>query len=170
MNNNQSIFVTVVAWIFIVGSGFTTLISLMQNIMVHLMFKGDGFSEVPQNVPGPSAFMLENFQFFFLAFFLVSCAVLASSIGLLLRKNWARIIFIIMLSLGVLWSLAGIAFQAVFFSTMPDMAQDSQFADFQIMRNIMMWFTAIISITIVALFIWIIKTLLSTPIRKEFKP
>jgi hypothetical protein len=168
MNNNRSTFVTVVAWIFIVGSGFATLMSLMQNIMIHVMFNKDKFSQLPDDMPAGASFMFEYFQLIILAFLLICILMLVSSIGLLKRKNWARLVFIFILSLGILWSLASLILQAVFFSTMPEMSQSPEFQEFKAMQSIMQWFTAIISIGFAILFGWIIMRLLSSAIKQEF--
>lgn len=168
MNNNSSTFVTVVAWIFIICSGLATLMSLMQNIMIHLMFNKDKFSQMPEDMPAGSAFMFGNFQLIFLAFLLICILMLVSSIGLLKRKNWARLVFIFVLSIGILWSLASLIFQAVFFSTMPEMAQSTELQEFETMKSVMLWFTAIISIGFAILFGWIIKRLMSDTVKQEF--
>lgn len=168
MNNNRSTFVTVVAWIFIVGSSFSTAVSLLQNIMFHLVFKQEAFSRVPQNMPAGASFMLDHFQIIVLVFFLACAGMLVASVGLLKRKNWARLTFIAMLSLGVLWGLGSIVLQMKFFSSIPQVPDDPQFADFQAMHSIMQWFAAAMSIGIAVLFAWIIRKLLSGPVKREF--
>jgi hypothetical protein len=168
MDNNKSTFVTVVAWIFIVGSGFTTLVSLMQNVMFHVMFKKEEFSQATQDMPPTASFMFENMQLIVMAFLLVCIVMLASSIGLLKRKNWARLVFIVLLSLGIAWSLGSILLQTLFLSSIPEVPQGPQFEEFQTMRLIMQWFTAIIGIGVTVLFAWIIKKLISGPIKQEF--
>lgn len=168
MDNNRSTFVTVVSWIFIVGSGFATLTTLMQNVMVHVMFKTEEFSQVPQDMPPGAAFIFENFQFIVLAFLLLSIVMLVSSIGLLKRKNWARWVFIIVLSLGIVWSLGGILLQALLFPSMPELQQNPRFDEFQTMQSVMQWFVAIFGIGVAVLFGWIVKTLISDSVKREF--
>lgn len=168
MKNNKSTFVTVVAWLFIVGSGLATVVSVMQNIVIHFMFKNKGFSQTPDNMPAGASFMIENIQLIMLVFLLVSLMMFVSSVGLLKRKNWARLIFIVLMSIGIVWMIVGIIFQLVFFSSMPEMQQSAEFQDFQAMQSLMMWFTALISIAMAGLFAWIIKRLFSEPIKQEF--
>ena len=168
MSTNKSTFVTVVAWLFIVGSGFATLVSVMQNIMFHYMFKKEAFSQVPDNMPAGASFMFENFQFIVLAFFFVSLAMFVSSIGLLKRKNWARLVFIVLMSFGILWMIGSVIFQVVFFSSMPEIPQGEQFQDFETMQSLMMWFSVLIGIGVTGLFAWIIKRLLSESVKQEF--
>jgi len=168
MNEERSTFVTVVAWIFIVGAGFSTLISLMQNVMFHVIFKKEEFSQVTQEMPAIAAFMFENMQVFVLLFFVICICMLVSSIGLLKRKNWARLIFIVGLSFGVIWSIGGVAFQMFFFSSIQEIPQNAQFEEFQIMQSIIQWFTAIFSIVIAGVLVWIIRRLLTDAVKREF--
>lgn len=72
MENPKSTFVTLVAWIFIVLSGFATLISVLQNIMVALMFQPEEFQQATDNVPAGAKFMFVSFQWFVLLFFVLS--------------------------------------------------------------------------------------------------
>jgi hypothetical protein len=166
--SNRSTFVTVVAWIFIVGSGFATLVSAMQNVMFHLVFKDDELAQVPDELPGIAAFMFENFQLVVLAVLLVSLSILISSIGLLKRKNWARLAFIVLMSLGIIWNLGGIVLQDIFLSSAPPMSNHPEFRDFQTMQSIMRWFSAIVGIGLAGLFGWIIWRLTRESVRREF--
>lgn len=165
--SQRSTFVTVVAWIFIVGSGFGTFISLIQNIMVHIMFQDPEFAQAAE-MPGDAAFIFNNFQLFVFGFFLVTVITLVSSIGLLKRKNWARLIFIGLLSVGILWNLGSIFFQAYMMPSMTDVGDDPAFQEFQTIHTLMQWFMAIMGIGIAILLGWIIKRLLSDSIKQEF--
>ena len=168
MNEERSTFVTVVAWLFIVGAGFSTLISLMQNVMFHVMFKREEFSQATQNMPASAAFMFENMQVFVFLFLFICIGMLVSSIGLLKRKNWARLIFIAGLSFGVIWSIGGIVFQMFFFSSIQEIPHSAQSEEFEIMQSIIQWFTATFSIVIAGVFIWIIRRLLTDTVKREF--
>ena len=168
MEENKSTFVTVVAWLFIVGSSFATLVSLMQNIMFHVMLKETDLSQATQDMPPGASFVFGHFQLIVLAFLLVSLLMLASSIGLLKRKNWARLVFIVVLALGIIWSLGGVVLQMVMFSSMPPMPPDPQFEQFQTMQSIIQWFTALLGVGIAVLFGWIIRKLTSASVRGEF--
>lgn len=121
-DRKQSTFVTVIAWIFITISGFGTVISILQNIMVQTVFRSSEVSQVmhapPPRAPPVAAFMATHFQWFFLAFLLVSALMLASSIGLLMCRNWACLSFIGLLSLAILWQIGGLALQFSMFSSM----------------------------------------------------
>lgn len=162
---SRSTFVTVVAWVFIVGAGFTSLISIMQVVMVSTMFSGEEFKQMPEDAPTFARIMASYFHLFVYGFFCLSIYTFISAIALLKRKNWARISFIVIMAIGVLWQIAGLVMQFTMFSNMPIEHADEQFKQ---MQKMMQWFTVIISIGMSGLFIWIIKRLTTEPILSEF--
>ena len=170
----RSTFVTVVAWIFIVLSGFGTVISILQNIMIQTMFNDPQMEQALHAPPPPGAppffaFMTDHFQLFFFAFLIVSAATLASSIGLLKRKYWARIVFIGLMILGILWYVGGLVLQFTMFSSMQD-----NFANAPGTPDMKPFFVAIAVVSVLfalgfsGLFGWIVKRLLSPAIAAEF--
>ena len=174
---NRSSFVTVLAWVFIVLSGFSTMISILQNIMVWTMFRqpevAQAMAEQPlQGMPPYAVFMMGHFQLFFLAFLLVSATTLASSIGLLKRMDWARMVFIALMFLGIAWNLLGLVWQFAMMSFMrgqfASMPQATDSPDMGPFFVAIMVFTAILSIGFSVLFGWIAKRLMSPGIKAEF--
>jgi hypothetical protein len=170
----RSSFVTVVAWIFIVLAGFTTLISVLQNIMVHTVFPADQMQEAmnaakAQQPPMPPvfAFLFGNFKLFFAAFLILSVAMLTSSIGLLRRKNWGRIMFIALMAFGIAWSVVGLVLQYFMIGAMTEI-QPAGAPEFRSFANVMLIFSSVIAIGIAVLFGWIIKRLVSPAIKQEF--
>ncbi len=172
--NDRSTFVTAVAWVFIVLSGFSTLIAVLQNIMLFMMFPVDEMNIAMEEarssgqVPASAEFMMNNFQYFFLGILLVSLTTLVSSIGLLRRLNWARIIFIVIMILGITWNIGGLALNFVFFSEIPQIDAEGVDETFKIMQTIIIVATTIMTIIFSALFGWIIAKLCSEKIREEF--
>jgi membrane associated rhomboid family serine protease len=140
----------------------------MQNVMFHVMLSKEEFNQVPQHMPPGASFMFEHFRLIMLAFLVLRIIMLVSSIGLLKRKSWARLVFIVVLSLGILWSLGGVLLQAVLFSSMPEFQHDPKFQEFQTMQSIMQWFMAIFGIGMAVLLGWIVKRLVSGAVKKEF--
>jgi hypothetical protein len=173
----RSTFVTVVAWIFIFLAGFATLASILQNVMVNFMFPGGeidaAFEQAgaSERLPGFVSFMLRNMRLVFLFFLLVSVATLASSIGLLLRQNWARIAFVLVMVLGVLWNLAGVVLSFAFASWLPapPPGTPAGFAEhWSYMSKAMIAANVVITLGFAVLFAWIAKKLLSPGVRAEF--
>jgi hypothetical protein len=123
---HRSGFVTGLAWTFIALAGFSTVIAVLQNIMLALMFPSEELrtsmqeAEKAQPMPAVFRFMFENFRFFFIAFLVLSAGTLITAIGLLKRQNWARLIFIGIMALGVVWNLGSLAMPFIMTSLVPD--------------------------------------------------
>jgi hypothetical protein len=173
----RSTFVTAVAWIFIVLAGFATLISALQNVMITVMFPvaemqaAADHAKNDERMPWFAAFMFQNIRLFFFAFFVLCVATLTAAIGLLRRKNWARILFIALMGFGVLWNIGGVVFSIVFFSSMPPIPATAPqgFGDqFELMSKVMIGFNIVLAVGFTALFGWILKRLFSSDIRREF--
>jgi len=158
----RSVFVTVVAWIFIVLSGFAVFVSIGQNVMI---WTHPGFN-VPATTSGSGAgfegFLDENFRAFFLGFLGLTIVMLGSSIGLLRRKNWARMSIVALLALWVLWNVATLAMIYLFGM------QDGQLAAGQLHNVFIQLFMLVFLVAISVLLIWIIRKLLSPRIVEEF--
>lgn len=88
-----STFVTVVAWVFIVFSALGVLMTTAQNVMLSLM---PAFTE-----SADAGFLERHVRILFVIPWALSASMLVASAGLLKRREWARKIFIGLLSLGV---------------------------------------------------------------------
>lgn len=170
----RSTFVTVVAWIFIVLSGFSTMISILQNLMVHVMFAQAEMQEALQQAqlrggPPMAALMLRYMPLFVFGFLVLSATTLTASIGLLRRRNWARLLFIGLMGLGVLWNVGGLALQLTMFSSMRQEFGAAP-ADMSMMLVVMTVFASVLVLAFVGLFGWIAARLLSPAIAAEFRP
>jgi len=178
----RSSFVTVVAWIFIVLSGFATLVGALQNLMIRSM-PFDQVDSVLQDsttatqFPPAARFMFSHFRLLFLATFLLSLVMLVASWGLLRRRDWARVIFSAMLVLGILYMIGGLFIQQSLISSFDTSfrgaaPQDSVFranADqFRGMFTAMRVVETVFSLGIAGLFGWIVVKLSSPRIRAEF--
>ena len=174
----QSGFVTTVAWIFIVLAGFATFISLLQNVMLAFM-PHDVFNQALQDttftraMPSAPRFMFAHFHAMIVAFFVICAATLLSAIGLLRRRNWARLVFIGLLAFGVVYNIVGLVFQQAMVSSFnAPFAADSAFGaaghQFQQMLLAMRVVMVVFELGFAALFVWIIVKLVSPPIRAEF--
>ena len=117
----RSTLVTVVAWFLIVLGGFGALMGILQNVFIHLALPADSFQiplEAKQTtqIPGFAKFMIMNISVIFAIFIVIPLLMLSSGIGLLKRKNWARLTVIIMMWLGVVWNLARLVLRGLMWS------------------------------------------------------
>lgn len=175
MHNERSVFVTALAWVFIVLTGFATVIAFFQNLMVRTMFTGEmekvlDSKEGMEQVPQMARFMFDNVELLFLFVLVLCLTMFLTSIGLLRRKNWARWVFIFMLGLGIFWNIAGLFLQSVM---MPDMTAvhgaEGVPEQFQSMMGMMRVMSFVIVGGFSVLFLWIIIKLCSERIAKEFR-
>jgi hypothetical protein len=171
----RSNFVTVLAWIFIAFAGFATFIALLQNVMINLMLPLDDIhmraSMDAAKMPAFFAFAIDHLRWFFLIFLLVSATTLVAAIGLLRRWNWARLVFVAILGLGIVWNIGGIALQQVMMSSMPmppPNAPKDIAHGFDVMAKIIVIFSALMGIGFSVLYGWLIQKLFSPAIRSEF--
>jgi hypothetical protein len=178
---HRSSFVTVVAWIFLIFSGFGTFIGAMQNIMVRSM-PFDQFDAMLKDstaaaaFPAPAHFMFSHFRLLVLATFLGSVVVFVASLGLLRRRNWARLVFMGLLLLGIVYMIAGLFFEqsmgsfvdAPFRTSGPGDSLLANAAQFRSMFAAMRVFMAVFTVAVAGLFAWILIRLSSADIRAEF--
>ena len=170
----RSEFVTVVAWVFIGLSGFMTLMSVIQYFMFGMMMSlgpmQDGMNEVGAHMPA-AAFVFRHLRLLIGAVALLSLITLVVSIGLLKRWNWARLVFIGLMAVGIIWNVAGTIVQFMVLRAMPTLPPDAP-ADFrnlfEAMMSSMQIFSVIFGLGFCLLYGWIIVRLMSAKVRGEF--
>lgn len=178
----RSTFVTVVAWIFLMLSGFGLVISLLQNLMIHLLFPPGAFDALaqgplPPGMPAGVGWILANMKWMFALFLLPTAAIFAASIGLLKRREWGRKLFIAMMVFSIVASLASLVFQGFMmvgmnehFAQLAQHAQDGQAVpDPGLFLVGMGVFMLLYALGIGAVQVWIIKRLVSPAIVAEFR-
>lgn len=177
----RSTFVTVVGWLFVAFSGFGTLIGVLQNLMLHLFFP---LAQMRQDLPADAGlppmfqFLAAHFAWFFALALANNAAMLVASIGLLRRRNWARLLFIGLLVLGIASSVAGVAVQQAFMSEMmampgmhdlPAEAHADMQAQMQGMLIFMRVFGIGLTVAMAAVLGWIAWKLCTPQIVAEFR-
>ena len=177
----RSSFVTILGWIFVCLAGFATLIGLLQNLMLQLVFlpamqQQMATRPMPPNMPAPMDWVFGHMIWFFRVFLLLSITTLIAAIGLLLRRNWGRLLFIGLMGFAIAYQLLGLIFQWWLMGSMQQMMQlpsnaPAHFADG--MRGFMLAMQVlgtIMAIGFSVLFGWIIKRLCSAAVQREFGP
>jgi len=169
----RSTFISAIGWTFVALSGMAAMVSILQNIMVHTVFTGAGFDRamatMPHDTPWVFRLMLGNFKVFVGLILLASLVMLAASIGLLLRRSWARITMVVLMIGSAASQLLGLIAQ---FSVMGHMRQQFDAApgapDIGAFLIVMAVFSALFGLGFCALFGWIAKRLMSPEIAAEF--
>jgi len=171
---NRSAFVTAVGWVFLAFSAIGTFIGILQNVMFATIFPSQELHRAASSDPEFTRlppffrfFMAHPWLWFALAL-LVSATTLVASIGLLRRRNWARCLFIGILGAGVAWFVGSLFLAWQMFSSGPfrDKTTPAEFGGFLVVMQV---FMAIFAIGLATLFIWMIRKLLSSQIREEFR-
>ena len=177
----RSSFVTALGWIFVCLAGFATLIGLLQNLMLQLVFlpatqQQMATQPIPPNMPLPMGWVFGHMIWFFRVFLLLSITTLIAAIGLLLRRNWGRLLFIGLMGFAIAYQLLGLIFQWWLMGSMQQMMQlpsnaPAHFADgmhgFMLAMQI---FGTLMAIGFSVLFGWISKRLCSPAVQREFGP
>ena len=173
----RSTFITVLAWLFIIGAGFATIVGIMQAAAMTFLMPSDEFwtsDQIPrgiENFPPAARFLFSKMQLFVVAFWLLSLVALVAGVGLLRRKNWARIILVVLFLIGIVWNLGGlwIQYQMVDFMRQPPPHAPADFArQMEVGILIMRIGSYVVAIGTSAVFAWLIHRLLSSPIKAEF--
>jgi hypothetical protein len=137
------------------------------------MFPQDALNQAPiaNGMPAPLRFMLAHPQLLFGGFLVASATALVSSIGLLKRRNWGRLMFIGILILAIAWNLVGLVLTLWSFPLVPPMPEHapSDLRDgFRTMWIAMIVISVAIAIAVSALLGWLAKRLTSPEIKREF--
>jgi hypothetical protein len=172
----RSTFITVLAWIFIVLGGFATFISLFQAAMITFVFPEAKFWSDPgpvrglENLPPIARFMLANVTLFFVTVWTLLLVTFVSAFALLRRKNWARLYFVVLMALGIVWNIGGVSLQFGVLSTFsPPEGTPPEFGrNLEVMHIVMGIANTVFAVVLTGLFAWIIKRLVSPSIRAEF--
>ena len=104
----RSTFVTAVAWVFIVVSGLGTLVTALQNFIIHFLAQQMSLifqAGLPQKTSWFLIFVLNHIKLYFAVLLVIDVFTFVSSIGMLNRKNWARLAFVGLMILGIIWNL-----------------------------------------------------------------
>ena len=168
----RSLFVTVTAWVAILLSALVSVSALVQNALVA--------SVVPLPAANlPALPLLTNLLLGYLPWvvgtgLLMSLAMLASAVGLLLRLDWARRVFIGVLLVAIVANLLGLwlqheVVQSVVSSTLSGAPLPPQaagvFGGFVTAARVM---AVLVTLGTCAVFWWVIHRLRSASVRQEF--
>ena len=158
---SRSLFVTLTAWAFIVLAALSSVSALLQSAAIASFVPG--LTVVGDVRPAP-----------LLTGLLMSLATLACAVGLLLRLEWARRVFIVLLVLAIAINVAGLWLQQEMLqslvsstlqhSPLPPLAA-VVFGGFVTATRVA---AVLVTLGACALLVWIIRRLMSPAVRQEF--
>ena len=171
-DRERSTFVTVVAWIFIVLGGFASAIATLQIILFDFVLSQPETKHIQVHadptIPPFVDFMLNNMQLVFLAFPVVALVTFVTSIALLKRVKWARFAFILIMGVGIVWNLVGIALTLKTYNNFHKVGTAGNMSDMNRFVDTMIAFNVALAVGLSGVFAWIIKKLDSAQVRAEF--
>lgn len=170
-----STFISVLAWLGIILHAVLALGGVMQGILLRTMLEDPTLMErmtaayTSTPIPDVGPFIVRISRLIFAAFFAYAILGVAASIGLLHRKNWARLTTIGMLALTMVW----MALMTVLQLLAGDMAMPANpsypnMPDMTAMLSTIRTFSLLVGVAIITTSGWLIWRLLSQPIREEF--
>jgi len=171
----RSLFVTATAWVFIILGLLASASTLIQNAHVMSLLPGMQ-AAAPESAPLPflTGLLMAYLPAVLAAGLALSLATLASAIGLLLRLDWARRVFIGVLATTIVVNLAGLwlqheLVQSVVASTLTRATLPAQvldvFGNFVTAARVM---AVLVTLGACLMLGWIIRSLMSPVIRQEF--
>lgn len=168
----RSTFVTVVGWIFVVLSGLAALQFLLILFTPMDKLLADAQLQAQQMQPAgapqaDSALMASMLHGVFVFMFCVAVWVLLSGLGLVMRKGWARISFIVILAIGIFFNLIYVLIGLAGRGMPMDQVPGANPAMAGMMHSVM-GVMAVMGAVFAVLFAFIIYKLTREKIKKEF--
>jgi hypothetical protein len=171
---SRSLFVTVTAWVFIVLAALASVSALLQNAAMASILPGLTVVGNVQPLPLLTGLLMGYLPWLVGAGLVMSLATLACAIGLLLRLEWARRFFIVLLVLAIVANFCGMWLQQEMLqslvsstlsrSPLPPLAADV-FGGFVTAARVT---AVLVTLGACALLVWIIRRLMSPAVRQEF--
>ena len=168
----RSLFVTATAWVFIILAALTSMSALVQNAAVASLMPG--LQIATARLPLLTGLLIGYLPWVVGIGLVMSLATLASAIGLLMRLDWARRSFIVLLVVAIFANLLGLwlqqeVVQSVVSNTLNNVAIPQQamgvFGGFVTAARVM---AVLMTLVGCALLGWIIRRLMSATVRQEF--
>jgi hypothetical protein len=124
------------------------------------------------DLPPLVQYLFAHPELFLGVFWTLSALTLVAGVGLLRRRNWARIYFIAALAFGIVWQVSGVWIQRRMMQTLPTAFHNlpSEFAsEMERAQNLVSAGAIVFAALTCVLFVWLIKRLLSKDIHVEFR-
>jgi hypothetical protein len=161
-------FVNALGWILILLGGFAACFTIFKKVIFPPFFP-QGVQQSEQ-MPILARMMFSHSDYFLLFVLILSIAMLTVGIGLLKRKNWARVITITTTALGVMFNIAFLVILFTLFPEMTNMSGGEPIAvEIQKLLNFIQNSGAVLAIILLVFQFFIIKKLSSPKVKEEFQ-
>lgn len=161
-NKPASVFVNVLGWIMLLLTGFSLLMSVLKTAY-YVPLNLEGREHLPDNFP---FFIFDNMRLItaFTAFIMLAAFI--ASIGLILKQEWARKLFKILLGIAILYTAISAVFGILVITsafTMPEIPEGLAF-----MPVFISLFIVIFCGLFIFLYIWLFRKLSSNRVKEVF--
>lgn len=173
----RSAFVSGLAWTFIAMGLLGAIIYLLQLMIMLVMYSSADYQLVArelenmQAVPSFLAWITRHMYLWISMMLGLCCFTLYVSWALLQRKEWARVLFVVLMWLGTLAHVAAAIAPFAMRGTLNAYLQSFPIeirGDLQAMATMMTWVSVILAVVFGALFAWCAVRLMSPPVKREF--
>lgn len=164
----QSAFVTVLAWVMIAFGVFGVLMALLQSVLVNMLLPM--FESAIPLAGAAGALPLAFLRFAMLAALAFSVLMTYGAYALLKRRNWARILYIVMFIVSAVLHAVAAAALGLGFSLieLPAAGTGWMSPEIQSALRAMAITLAILMLAMAAGYVWLVHRLLSPAIAAEF--
>lgn len=171
---SRSLFVTLTAWVFLVLGGLASVSALLQNATLASWLPGLQGLGATQPLPLLTGLLVGYLPYVMGVGLAVSLGTMACAAGLLMRLDWARRCFIVLLAAAIAANLIGLWLQhevvlsvvdaTLAHSPLPPAAAHV-FGNFVTASRIM---AIVMTVAVCVLLAWIMRRLMSPTVRQEF--
>ncbi len=173
----RSQLITIFAWINIVLGLLGALVIVLMMLLFRFAVPMDELMAViqrpdAQQVPQSLVYALTHIQLLLVASLAITIVTLVASYALLKRRNWARLFWIVTMSLIVVWCIAGIFYQPDVSQYLPPELAHSppeMQAQMKAMLATVRIYGIVLSLVQAGVFGWAVWRFCSADIRREFK-
>ncbi len=171
---SRSLFVTLTAWVFLALGAMASVSALLQNAALASWLPGLQGLEAAQPLPLLTSLLVGYLPWVMAVGLAVSLATTACAAGLLMRLDWARRCFIVLLGAAIAANLLGLWLQhevvlsvvdaTLAHSPLPPVAAHV-FGNFVTASQVM---AMVMTGVVCMLLVWIMRRLMSPTVRQEF--
>lgn len=172
----RSLSVTLLAWVTIIPAACGALVALLQNILFAAFMSSEQlealYAALPPGMEALPRVSYDMLRVVLLAFLALSILFLVTGIGLLKRREWARIVFAAAVLLGTIYGVASyfLLDSASDLSVLiPPADVNGSRVDVAPLMAMMRTATTVLTLVFTALNLWLVWWLLSPAVRAEFR-
>ena len=165
---SRSSFVTTLGLLFVLASSFFVITAVIQNIIVFSTstdYQDWHATPDAKSFASMYGFVFEHIKLVNAAILAFAIGLLATSIGFIRRKHWARQLILLMLIVGIIWNIFEVAVWQLIESSISISNYSNSAFPLLIIVNILV---VAKGVGVAALFWWVFKRLTDKFIRAEF--